>query len=68
MVSSLPTCRFWFDVANEFVTAVLAEELEMAMRLLGITALDQLKPDMVNAAKLLKDMWRPDAFEVKSKL
>ena len=47
---------------------MLAEELEMAMRLLGITALEQLKPGMVNAAKLLRDVWRPDAFEMKSRL
>ncbi|KAH7116245.1 mitochondrial cytochrome-like protein b2 [Dendryphion nanum] len=47
---------------------VLAEELEMAMRLVGVTALEQLRPDMVNAAKLVNEMWRPDAFDVKSRL
>jgi len=38
------------------------------MRLLGITSLDQLKPEMVNASRLLNEMWRPDSFSVRSKL
>ncbi|CAI6332586.1 unnamed protein product [Periconia digitata] len=41
---------------------VLVEELAIGMRLLGVTALDQLKPDMVNATKLLNDMWKPESF------
>ncbi|KAL5117903.1 hypothetical protein ACEQ8H_004222 [Pleosporales sp. CAS-2024a] len=47
---------------------VLAEELQLGMRLLGITSLDQCNPDLVNASRLLNDMWRPDQFSVKSKL
>jgi isopentenyl diphosphate isomerase/L-lactate dehydrogenase-like FMN-dependent dehydrogenase len=31
---------------------VLSDELETAMRLLGVTSLDQLKPDMVNTRML----------------
>jgi L-lactate dehydrogenase (cytochrome) len=38
------------------------------MRLLGITSLDQCRPEMVNASRLLNEMWRPDQFGVKSKL
>ncbi|PVH95688.1 L-lactate dehydrogenase [Periconia macrospinosa] len=41
---------------------VLAEELSIGMRLLGVTALDQLKPEMVNATRLLNEMWRPESF------
>lgn len=43
---------------------VLAEEVATAMRLVGITSLDQARPEMVNATRLLNEMWRPDkAFE-----
>ncbi|KAH7409781.1 mitochondrial cytochrome-like protein b2 [Phaeosphaeria sp. MPI-PUGE-AT-0046c] len=52
----------------EKVTDILAEELTTGMRLLGITSLDQLKPEMVNASRLLNEMWRPDSFSVRSKL
>jgi L-lactate dehydrogenase (cytochrome) len=47
---------------------VLAEELQTGMRLLGITSLDQCRPEMVNASRLLNEMWRPDQFSMKSKL
>lgn len=47
---------------------MLADELDIGMRLLGITSLDQLRPEMVNAQKLLNEMWRPDALFVKSRL
>ncbi|KAF1965226.1 mitochondrial cytochrome-like protein b2 [Bimuria novae-zelandiae CBS 107.79] len=49
---------------------VLAEELSLGMRLLGVTALDQLKPEMVNATRLLNEMWRPESntLSVKSRL
>ncbi|KFZ09197.1 hypothetical protein V501_05688 [Pseudogymnoascus sp. VKM F-4519 (FW-2642)] len=39
---------------------ILAEELSIGMRLLGITSLDQVNPDLVNASRLLSDIWRPD--------
>jgi L-lactate dehydrogenase (cytochrome) len=47
---------------------VLSEELATGMRLLGITSLDQVTPDMVNATKLLNEMWRPELLPVKSRL
>lgn len=47
------------DHATDFDT-VLSEELENSMRLLGVTALDQLRPEMVNASRLLNEMWRPE--------
>ncbi|KAH8724943.1 mitochondrial cytochrome-like protein b2 [Phaeosphaeriaceae sp. PMI808] len=47
---------------------VLVEELQTGMRLLGITSLDQCKPEMVNASRLLNEMWRPDQFYTRSKL
>ena len=47
---------------------VLAEELQTGMRLLGITSLDQCRPDMVNASRLLNEMWRQEHVAVKSKL
>ncbi|KAH6302835.1 hypothetical protein HBI39_115350 [Parastagonospora nodorum] len=47
---------------------VLAKELRTGMRLLGITSLEQCRPEMVNASRLLNEMWRPDQFSVRSKL
>ncbi|KAJ4368359.1 hypothetical protein N0V83_006716 [Neocucurbitaria cava] len=47
---------------------VLAEELQTGMRLLGITSLDQCRPEMVNASRLLNEMWRPEPLNVKSRL
>ncbi|KAF1919972.1 L-lactate dehydrogenase [Ampelomyces quisqualis] len=47
---------------------VLAEELQTGMRLLGITSLDQCRPSLVNASRLLNEMYRPDQFSIKSKL
>ncbi|KAK3115397.1 hypothetical protein LTR53_005295 [Teratosphaeriaceae sp. CCFEE 6253] len=47
---------------------VLSEELTTAMRLLGITSLDQVRPEMVNASRLLNEMWRPELAFVKSRL
>ncbi|PSN61780.1 mitochondrial cytochrome-like protein b2 [Corynespora cassiicola Philippines] len=47
---------------------VLAEELAIGMRLLGVTSLDQLRPEMVNAQRLLNDMWRPEGSIVKARL
>jgi L-lactate dehydrogenase (cytochrome) len=48
--------------------AVLAEELTTAMRLLGITSLDQARPEMVNTTRLLNEMWRPESSWMKSHL
>ncbi|KAK0264490.1 hypothetical protein LTS09_001969 [Friedmanniomyces endolithicus] len=47
---------------------VLSEELTTAMRLLGITSLDQVRPEMVNAQRLLNEMWRPEQVHVRSRL
>ncbi|KAF2682155.1 mitochondrial cytochrome-like protein b2 [Lentithecium fluviatile CBS 122367] len=47
---------------------VLAEELSTGMRLLGVTSLDQLIPEMVNASRLLNEMWRPEGAVLKSRL
>ncbi|KAF1846541.1 mitochondrial cytochrome-like protein b2 [Cucurbitaria berberidis CBS 394.84] len=47
---------------------VLAEELQTGMRLLGITSLDQCRPEMVNASRLLNEMWRPEQLSIKSRL
>lgn len=44
---------------------ILSEELALGMALLGVTSVDQLRPEMVNASKLLNNMWRP---ELPSKL
>ncbi|KAF2709000.1 mitochondrial cytochrome-like protein b2 [Pleomassaria siparia CBS 279.74] len=46
---------------------VLLDELVTGMRLLGITSLDQCRPEMVNASRLLNDMYRPDTW-AKSRL
>lgn len=32
------------------------------MKMLGVASLDQLRPDMVNASRLLNEIWRPDSF------
>ncbi|KAF2750147.1 mitochondrial cytochrome-like protein b2 [Sporormia fimetaria CBS 119925] len=47
---------------------VLADELEIGMKLLGVTSLDQVRPEMVNAQRLLNEMWRPDALTARSRL
>ncbi|KAI1412804.1 hypothetical protein F5Y13DRAFT_162686 [Hypoxylon sp. FL1857] len=39
---------------------ILAEELDMGMRLLGIRSLDEARPERVNATRLLNEMWRPE--------
>ncbi|KAI1371290.1 hypothetical protein F4677DRAFT_436032 [Hypoxylon crocopeplum] len=39
---------------------ILADELVMGMRLIGITSLDEATPDRVNASRLLNRMWRPE--------
>ncbi|KAI0165269.1 FMN-dependent dehydrogenase-domain-containing protein [Hypoxylon sp. FL1284] len=39
---------------------ILHEELVTGMRLLGITSLDEARPEMVNASRLLNEMWRPE--------
>lgn len=54
--------------ANNMRFTVLAEELATAMRLVGITSLDQARPEMVNAVRLLNEMWRPDGQVVQSRL
>ena len=46
---------------------MLAEELSLGMRLLGVTALDQLRPEMVNATRLLNEMWRPESTSLSFK-
>ncbi|KAI0125444.1 mitochondrial cytochrome-like protein b2 [Xylariales sp. AK1849] len=38
---------------------ILSEELRTAMALVGITSLDQVTPDLVNASRLVNEMWRP---------
>ncbi|KAJ5391083.1 hypothetical protein N7509_006573 [Penicillium cosmopolitanum] len=44
----------------EKCTDVLAEEVEITMKMLGVSSLDQLRPEMVNTTRLLNDMWRPE--------
>ncbi|KGO48148.1 Aldolase-type TIM barrel [Penicillium expansum] len=43
----------------ERCTDILAEELEITMKMLGVSSLDQLGPDMVNTSRLANEMWRP---------
>lgn len=45
---------------------VLTEELEICMKMLGVSSLDQLHPGLVNASRLLNEMWRPDSFSPSS--
>lgn len=52
----------------ERCTDILSEELATAMKLLGITSLDQARPEMVNATALLNEMWRPEANVWRSRL
>lgn len=48
---------------------VLTEELTTAMRLLGITSLDQVHPNLVNASRLLNELWQPlNGQLIKSRL
>lgn len=46
----------------ERCTDILSDELATGMRLLGITSLDQARPDMVNTSRLLNEMWRNVPF------
>jgi isopentenyl diphosphate isomerase/L-lactate dehydrogenase-like FMN-dependent dehydrogenase len=39
--------------------AVLAEEVEITMKMLGVSSLDQLRPEMINTSRLKNEMWRP---------
>ncbi|KAL7619909.1 hypothetical protein AAE478_010456 [Parahypoxylon ruwenzoriense] len=39
---------------------ILSEELLTGMRLIGITSLDQARPERVNASRLLNEIWRPE--------
>ncbi|KAI1101617.1 hypothetical protein F4804DRAFT_335101 [Jackrogersella minutella] len=39
---------------------ILAEELVMGMRLLGIASLDEARPERVNASRLLNEVWYPE--------
>ncbi|KAJ5781977.1 uncharacterized protein N7518_010460 [Penicillium psychrosexuale] len=43
----------------ERCTDIIAEELEITMKMLGVSSLDQLRPDMVNTTRLMNEMWRP---------
>ncbi|KFY27363.1 hypothetical protein V491_00934 [Pseudogymnoascus sp. VKM F-3775] len=43
---------------------ILAEELSIGMRLLGIISLDQVNPEPVNASRLLSDIWRPELSQL----
>lgn len=47
---------------------ILSEELALGMALLGVTSLDQLRPEMVNASRLLNEMWRPELPSILSRL
>ncbi|KAJ5623598.1 hypothetical protein N7490_012203 [Penicillium lividum] len=49
----------------EKCTEILQEELEICMKMLGVSSLDQLHPDMVNATRLLSEMWRPNSVRAK---
>ncbi|KAJ5758342.1 uncharacterized protein N7511_007036 [Penicillium nucicola] len=43
----------------ERCTDILAEEVEITMKMLGVSSLDQLQPDMINTSRLQNEMWRP---------
>lgn len=58
----------WFPWLTLMSCLVLSEELGTAMKLLGITSLDQARPEMVNAIPLLNEMWRPEAVPRRSRL
>ncbi|PSR79296.1 mitochondrial cytochrome-like protein b2 [Coniella lustricola] len=47
---------------------ILSEELTLGMALLGVTSLDQLRPDMVNARVLQNEMWVPELPSILSRL
>lgn len=54
--------------ADFLFPSVLSEEVAIGMALLGVTSIDQLRPDMVNAQALLNDMWRPEIPSILSRL
>lgn len=50
-------------------TAVLSDEIESTMRLLGVTSLDQLNEDHVNAAILERELPpKPSLFRDRGRL
>lgn len=51
-----------------FLFVVLSEEVALGMALLGVTSVDQLRPEMVNAQPLLNNMWRPELPSILSRL
>lgn len=56
------------EVADNLMLVVLTEELTIGMKLLGVTSIDQLRPEMVNASRLLNEMWRPELPSILSRL
>ncbi len=48
--------------------AVVIKDLITAMELLGISSLDEARPELVNASQLLNRIWRPDQPLLKSRL
>jgi L-lactate dehydrogenase (cytochrome) len=57
---------FYCADADELL--VLSKDMTTAMRLLGVTSLDQVRPEMVNASQILNDMWRPEKTAKLSRL
>lgn len=52
----------------DYISAVLSEEVALGMALLGVTSIDQLRPEMVNAQALINNMWRPELPSILSRL
>ncbi|KAJ5662617.1 uncharacterized protein N7477_010233 [Penicillium maclennaniae] len=46
-------------------TDIIAEELEITMKTLGVSSLHHLRPEMVNASRLSNEMWRPEILRPK---
>jgi L-lactate dehydrogenase (cytochrome) len=47
------------DIPEANSIPVLAEEVEITMKMLGVSSLDQLRPEMINTTRLQNEMWRP---------
>lgn len=63
-----PSDSRYIEISTNTTCTVLSEEVALGMALLGVTAIDQLRPEMVNAQALINNMWRPETPSILSRL
>lgn len=63
-----PSDSRYIGISINTTCTVLSEEVALGMALLGVTAIDQLRPEMVNAQALINNMWKPETPSILSRL